>query len=234
MTPETTEKLKVIVTGATGMVGEGVLHECLKNDRVEKVLVIGRRACQVTHPKLTEIIHQDFFDLSAVENRFCGYNTCFFCLGVSWFGRSNEEYEKQTYDLTMNFAGTLVQSNPEITFCYISQQGSDPAGKSLLSSARVKGKTENALTKLSFKRVHIFRPGFLRQTEGLRHANKLYAYLDWIYPILRKISNGYASTLEELGKAMINSATEGYEKQIIEVEDIIKLYKKVKSTSPPK
>ena len=224
----------MILTGATGMVGEGVLHECLKNDRVEKVLVIGRCACQVTHPKLTEIIHQDFFDLSAVEKHFRGYNACFFCLGVSWLGRSDEEYERQTYDLTMNFAGTLVQSNPEMTFCYISQQGADPTGKSLLSSVRVKGKTENELMKLSFREVYIFRPGFLKQTEGLRHANKLYTYLDWIYPILRKISTGYASTLEELGRAMINSATEGYEKQIIEVEDIIKLSKKVKSTSPPK
>ncbi len=226
MALETQRKLNVIVTGATGMVGEGVLHECLQNDRVEKVLVIGRRTCKVTHSKLTEIIHQDFFDLSAVETHFRSFNACFFCLGVSWFGRSDEEYERQTYDLTMNFAGTLVQSNPEMTFCYISQQGADPTGKSLLSSARVKGKTENALVKLSFKRVYIFRPGFLRQTEGLRHANKLYAYLNWIYPILRKVSTGYASTLEELGKAMINSATESYEKRIIEVEDIIKLSKK--------
>jgi len=223
MTFETEGKLNVILTGATGMVGEGVLDECLKNDRIEKVLVIGRRACQITHPKVTEIIHQDFFDLSAVEDQLRGYHACFFCLGVSWLGRSNEEYEKQTYDLTINFAKTLVQPNPEMTFCYISQQGADPTEKSLLSSARVKGKTENALIKLPFKRVYIFRPGFLKQTEGLKHANKLYAYLNWIYPILRKISTGYASTLEELGRAMINSAAKGYENQVIEVEDINKL-----------
>ena len=223
---KTTEKLKVVLTGATGMVGEGVLHECLKSDRVERVLVVGRRSCEITHPKLTEIIHQDFFDLSAVENQLRGYDACFFCLGVSWFGRSREEYEKQTYDLTINFAETLVQTNPEMTFCYISQQGADSTEKSLLSSARMKGKTENELLKLPFSEVYIFRPGFLKQTAELKHANKLYTYLDWIYPILRKISTSYASTLRELGKAMINSAAKGYEKQIIEVEDINKLSEK--------
>lgn len=144
---ETAEKLKVIFTDATGMVGEGVLHECLKSDRIEKVLVAGRRSCEITDPKLTEIIHQDFFDLPAVENQLRGYHACFFCLGVSWFGRSREEYEKQNYDLTINFAKRVVQANPEMTFCYISQQGVDPTGKSLLTWARVKGKTENDLFK---------------------------------------------------------------------------------------
>jgi uncharacterized protein YbjT (DUF2867 family) len=218
--------IRAVITGATGMVGEGVLNECLKSDAVEKILVIGRRSCEITHPKLTEIIHQDFFDLSAIKNQFAGYDACFFCLGVSALGRSNDEYEKQTYDLTMDFAKTLVQTNIATTFCYISQQGADPTGKSFLNWARVKGKTENELLKLPFKEVYIFRPGFLKQTAGLKHANKLYTYLNWVYPILRKVSTGYASTLTELGKAMISSATEGYEKQIIEVEDIVKLSKK--------
>ena len=208
------------------MVGEGVLHECLKSAEIEEVLVIGRKSCGIAHPKLKEIVHQDFFDLSAIENQLRGYDACFFCLGVSVVGVSNEEYKRLTYDLTMNFAGTLLKSNSEMTFCYVSGAGTDSTEKGRLAWARIKGKTENDIMKLPFKRVYAFRPGFLKPTEGLKNANKLYALILWIYPILRRISTKYASTLEEFGKAMINSVTKGYEKQILEVVDIIKLSKK--------
>lgn len=226
--------IKTIITGATGMVGGGVLHECLKSADIEEVLVVGRKSCGVSHPKLKEILHLDFFDLRAIENQLRGFDACFFCLGVSMIGISNEEYKKLTYDLTMNFAETLLQSNPGMTFCYVSGAGTDSTEKGRLAWARVKGKTENDLFKFPLKSVYAFRPGFLKPTAGLKNTSKLYDYLNWSYPILRAILTKYASTLEELGKAMINIATKGYEKQIIEVEDIVKLSKKVKSTSPPK
>jgi nucleoside-diphosphate-sugar epimerase len=215
--------IKAIITGATGMVGEGVLHECLKSDEVKEVLVVGRRPCGVSHPKLKEIIHQDFFDLSPVEHDMRGFDACFFCLGVSSVGISAENYKKLTYDLTMNFAETVLKSNPAMTFCYVSGAGTDSTEKGKLGWARVKGKTENDLMKMPFKRVYAFRPGFLKPTQGLKNAGKLYAYLNWLYPIIRGISTKYASTLEEFGRAMIGSAATGYEKQILEVEDIIKL-----------
>ena len=220
------EKVRAIITGATGMVGEGVLHECLKSADVEKVLVIGRRPCGAAHPKLTEIIHKDFFDLSAIENHLSGWNACFFCLGVSSMSVSDEEYKRLTYDLTINFAETVCRKNPEMTFCYVSGSGTDSSENGWLKWARVKGKTENDLMKMPFKRVYAFRPGFLKPTEGLKYANKYYRYLNWMFPVLRSISSGYASTLEEFGLAMINSVTKGYEKQILEVTDINVLSKR--------
>ncbi len=226
MSFQSTVKVRAIVTGATGIVGEGVLHECLNCAEVEKVLVVGRRSCGVSHPKLTEIIQKDFFALSPIENQLAGYNACFFCLGVSSIGISDEEYKKLTYDLTMNFAETLVKENPEMTFCYVSGGGTDSTEKGRLAWARVKGKTENELMKLSFKRVFAFRIGFLKPNKNFKNTGKLYNYLGWLYPLVRKFSNKYASTLEEVGQAMISSVTKDYEKQILEVSDIIELSKR--------
>jgi len=217
------EKVRAIITGATGMVGEGVLHECLQSETVEKVLVVGRRSCSVTHPKLTEIIVKDFFDLSLIENELKGFNACFFCLGMSSVGVSKEEYERMTYDLTMNFAKTLVKENPEMTFCYVSGKGTDSTEKGRLHWARVKGKTENDLMKLAFKRVFAFRIGFVKPSKGAKNVLAAYKYVGWLYPIVRAVSNKYASTLSEVGEAMIKSVTKGYDKQVLEVEDIIKL-----------
>jgi uncharacterized protein YbjT (DUF2867 family) len=217
------EKVRAIVTGATGMVGEGVLHECLQSETVEKVLVVGRRSCNVTHPKLTEIIVKDFFDLSAIENALEGWNACFFCLGMSSVGVSKEEYERMTYGLTMNFAKTLVKENPEMTFCYVSGKGTDSTEESSLHWARVKGKTENDLMKLGFKRAFAFRIGFVKPSKGAKNVLTAYKYVGWLYPLVRAVSNNYASTLSEVGQAMIKSVTKGYEKQVLEVEDIIKL-----------
>jgi nucleoside-diphosphate-sugar epimerase len=219
-------RIKAIITGATGMVGEGVLHECLQSDEVEEVLVIGRKSCGVSHPKLREIVHGDFFDLSPIENHLSGYDACFFSLGVSSVGVSAEEYKKLTYDLTMNLAETVLKFNPGMTFCYVSGAGTDSSETGRLGWARVKGKTENDLMKMPFKRVYAFRPGFLKPTKKLKNAGKLYAYIGWIYPLLRLVSTNYASTLEEFGKAMIKSVTKGCEKQILEVGDIIQLSKK--------
>lgn len=220
------EKIRVIVTGASGMVGEGVFHECLRNDAVENILVVGRKSCGVSHPKLTEIIHQDFFHLSAIEDDLKGYNACFFCLGVSSVGISKEEYEHLTYDLTMNFARTLVEENPEMTFCYVSGKSTDSTEKGRLHWARVKGKTENDLMKLPFKKVFAFRIGFVKPDKDAKNILTAYKYLGWLYPIVRAVSNNYASTLSEVGRAMINGVTKDGEKNILEVEDIIKLAEK--------
>jgi hypothetical protein len=217
------EKIKVIVTGATGMVGEGVLLECLQHPQVEAVLIINRKASGVTHPILKEIIHKDFFDLSAIEGELSGYDACFFCLGVSSIGMKEPEYTKLTYTLTMNVAQTLSRLNADMTFCYVSGSGTDSTEKGSAMWARVKGKTENDLTKLPFKREYNFRPGFMKATDGQKNVLSFYKYVAWLYPVLRKLFPKHVCTIAEVGEAMINSALYGYDKQVLEVLDIVKL-----------
>jgi hypothetical protein len=216
-------KIRAIITGVTGMVGEGVLNECFHHPDVEKILVINRKPCGFTHPKLQEIIHKDFFDLSPIESELKGYNACFFCLGVSYTQVSQLEYYELTYTLTLNFAETLVKYNPEMVFCYVSGKRTDSTETGKAAWARIKGKTENALMKLPFKKVYAFRPGFLQPTEGAKNVLRAYKYLGWMYPFLRKNFPNYASTLKELGLAMIHSVTKGYEKPVVEVADIVAL-----------
>ena len=218
-------KIRAIVTGATGMVGEGVLKECLLHPDVEKVLVINRRPCGVVHPKLTEIIHSDFFDISPLSDQLTGYNACFFCLGVSSVGMSKEKYYSVTYTLTLHVAGILSRLNPEMTFCYISGAGTDSSEKGRLSWARVKGKVENDLTKLPFKQVYNFRPGFLMPSADLKNIKGNYFFFKVFYPVVKLLAPRYMSTLEELGFAMINSVLKGYGNQVIEVKDILELSK---------
>jgi uncharacterized protein YbjT (DUF2867 family) len=219
-------KIKAVITGATGMVGEGVLHECLQHDAMEEVLVVGRRSCGVTHPKLKEVIVPDFFNLSAIENQLTGYNACFFCLGVSSIGMKEPDYHKLTYELTMNFAKTVANRNPGMVFCYISGAGTDSSEKGRLMWARVKGKTENDLMKLPFKQVYNFRPGIIKPIKGLRNTLSFYKYLGWLIPVVKLIAPQSVSSLTELGLAMINAVNKGYEKQVLEVKDIIALAKK--------
>jgi hypothetical protein len=213
-------KIRAIVTGVTGMVGEGVLHECLQHQQVEAVLVINRKPCGIVHPKLAEIIHDNFFDLSPIENSLAGYNACYFCLGVSSVGMKEELYYKLTYTLTMHVAGTLSKLNAGMTFCYVSGSSTDSSEKGKMAWARVKGKTENDLFKLPFKQVFAFRPGYLHPTKGLKNAHKFYKYITWMYPILRFAFPNSASTLQQLGLAMINVTLDGYPKKILEVKDI--------------
>ncbi len=219
-------KIRAIITGATGMVGEGVLHECLLHPDVEAVLVINRRPCNVVHPKLTEIIHKDFYDLASVEASLQGYNACFFCLGVTSIGLNEEQYHRLTYDLTMNVAKVLARVNPDMIFCYVSGSGTDSTEKGRTMWARVKGKTENHLIQLPFKKAYMFRPGFMRPTPGLKNTLKGYAAFTWLYPVLRKLFPGFVSTLGEVGIAMIKSVSRGYEKQVLEVRDIVALAKR--------
>lgn len=216
-------KVKAIITGVTGMVGEGVLHECLLHPQVEAVLVINRKPCGVVHPKLKEIIHTDFFNLSAIESQLSGYNACFFCLGVSSIGMKKPEYYKLTYTLTLNVAQTLSRLNSDMTFCYVSGSGTDSTEKGRSMWARVKGKTENDLLKLPFKQVYNFRPGYMHPTPGLKNTLPYYKYLSWLYPVVRAVFPQFASTLAELGQAMINTVLIGYDKPILDVKDIVKL-----------
>lgn len=219
------QNIRVIITGATGMVGEGVLHRSLQHPQVEAVLVINRKPCGVTHPKLKEIIHADFFNFSAIEQELSGYNACFFCLGVSSVGMKEEQYRHLTYDLTLHVAGTLSRLNPDMTFCYISGNGTDSSEKGRMMWARVKGKTENELMQLPFARVFCVRPGFIKPIPGLQHVHPFYKYINWFFPIGRALfPNGYC-TMTELALAMINAVTRGYGKQILEGKDIIALAK---------
>jgi uncharacterized protein YbjT (DUF2867 family) len=202
--------IRVIITGTTGMVGEGVLLECLGDSRVEAVLVINRKPIGRSNPKLTEIIHSDFYDLSAIETQLTGYNACFFCLGISSVGISAEQYYKVTYTLTMGVAATLSRLNTGMTFCYVSGGGTDRTEKGRSRWARVKGKTENDLMKLPFRRVYAFRPGFLKPVAEQQRVHAFYRYINWLYPLGRALYPDGFNTLREVALAMIQLAAGGY------------------------
>lgn len=218
-------KVRAIITGVTGMVGEGVLHEALHHPDVEHVLIINRRPSGMTHPKLKEIIHADFHNFSPLEAQLQNYNACFFCLGVSSVGMKEPEYKIKTYDLTLHVATTLVRLNPDMTFCYISGAGTDSSEKGRSMWARVKGKTENDLMKLPFRKSYMFRPAMIEPTKGLKNTLKFYNYVGWLLPILRTVSPNYISTLRDIGLAMIHAVTKGYPKSVLEVSDIKALAK---------
>ena len=205
------------------MVGEGILHECLQHTDVESVLIINRRPSGITHPKLKEIVHANFFDLSAIENELKGYNACYFCLGVSSVGMKEPEYTKMTYDLTMNVATTLSRLNPDMTFCYVSGSGTDSTEKGRSMWARVKGKTENDILTLPFRQAFMFRPGYMHATPGLKNMLPAYKYVSWLYPIFKVLTPNFVSTLACVGRAMINVTKTGYQTPIIEVKDINKI-----------
>ena len=226
MATTTNSNIRAIITGSTGMVGEGVLHECLLSPKVEAVLVINRNPCGVVHPKLKEVILKDFFNFSAIQNEVEGYNACFFCLGISSVGISADDYYKMTYTLTMGVAQILSKVNPDMTFCYVSGSGTDSSEKGSTKWARVKGKTENDLMKLPFKQVFAFRPGYIHPTPGLKRTLSAYKYITWFYPIGKVLMPGMVSTLAEIGQAMIKAATDGYEKKVVEVKDIVVLAKR--------
>ena len=214
------KKIRAILTGATGMVGEGVLMECLQHPDVEQVLVINRRPCGVIHPKLTEIIHTNFFDIRYIQSQLVGYNACFFCLGVSSVGMNEEDYTHMTYDLTIHVAETLVALNRDMTFCYISGASTDSSEQGRSMWARVKGKTENDLMKMPFKAVYAFRPALMKPTAGQKNVLKIYRNLSWLMPLFKLIFPGKVHTIRQLGLAMIKAARDGYPSRILEVKDI--------------
>lgn len=225
--------LKVILTGATGMVGEGVLLECLASDAVGEVLILTRRSAGVVHPKVREVVLPDLSDVSPIAGQLSGYDACFFCLGVSSIGMKEPEYTKLTYDLTMGIAQVLAKVNtPAITgrggmtFCYISGAGTDSTEKGRSMWARVKGRTENDLMKLPFKAVYNFRPPFMRTTPGQKNVLTGYKWFSWMYRPGRALFPKYFITLSELGRAMISVAAKSAPRPVVEAPDIVALAKR--------
>lgn len=221
-------KLKVILTGATGMIGEGVLYECINHPEIEKITVITRKSTGYKHPMLTEIIHNDFSDVSALSEQLKGYNACYFCLGVTSIGKNEADYTRLTYTLTLNFAETLAKLNRDMIFCYVSGAGTDSTEKGRTMWARVKGKTENDLMKLPFKQVYNFRPGGIEPFLPLRSSQtyyKTYKYLKWLFAVMKVVTPGLMVGLQELATAMINASLVGYSKNILEISDIKQLAK---------
>jgi uncharacterized protein YbjT (DUF2867 family) len=216
--------MRVILFGATGMVGQGVLRECLLDPEVGSVLAIGRRATGVRHDKLHEIVHKAFSDFGAIEGQLSGYDTCFFCLGVSAAGMSEQEYSRVTYDVTMAAARTLVKQNPGMTFIYVSGAGTDSSERGRMMWARVKGKTENALLAMPFKAAYMFRPGYIQPLHGIalsaRLTRVLYAVVGPLYPLWKRLFPKYVTTTEQLGLAMIHVAKHGAPKHILENQDL--------------
>ncbi|GAB2964842.1 epimerase [Hymenobacter coalescens] len=215
--------MKVIVTGATGMVGEGVLLECLQDPGISHVLVVTRRPTGRQHPKLREVLLQDFEHPESIEADLRGYDACYFCLGVSSVGMKEPEYTRLTYDLTLGFARTLARLNPGMTFCYVSGAGTDSSEKGRQMWARVKGRTENELLRLPFRAAYMFRPGFMKATPGQQNVLPMYKYIAWLYPVARQLAPGFVSTMAEVGRAMINVTRHGYAKPVLEVKDIVAL-----------
>jgi uncharacterized protein YbjT (DUF2867 family) len=218
-------KINAIVLGATGMVGEGVLHECLGHPDIESVLVINRRPCGVENPKLKEIIHQDFSNFSPIAESLRGYQACFFCMGISSIGKKEADYRKITYDLTMHIASILAEKNSDFTFCYVSGIGTDSTEQGRSMWARIKGKTENDLLRMPFQGAYMFRPGYIQPGKGMKNTYKIYKILSPLFPVLKFLFPKYVNTLEEIGLAMIHAALAGSEKKVLEPPDIRQLAK---------
>ncbi len=214
--------IKVIITGATGMVGEGVLFECLQNPRVSEVLIINRRHYEMQHSKLKELIVPDFFELNKFANNIKGYDACFFCAGISSVGMKEDKFTRITYDTTIAFAKALLAVNTNMVFTYVSGTHTDSSEQGRVMWARVKGKTENDLAKLPFKAEYNFRPGVMLPFSGQKNWKSIYKF---IAKIIKAISPKNVLTMHEVGQAMINAATIGYPKNILEIADIKQLAK---------
>ena len=209
------------------MVGGGVLLECLDDPRVTAVTVVGRRTCGITHPKLAEILHADVFDLTPLRPRLTGLDACFFCLGTTSAGKSEGDYTRQTYDLTLSAARTLADASPGLTFVYVSGQGTDTSEKGRVMWARVKGRTENALLALPFRAAYMLRPGLIEPLRGARSRTPLYhafyVAFGWLWPVLRRLAPDSVTTTTAVGRAMIALAAHGDAKTILDPADINRL-----------
>lgn len=216
--------MRVIITGTTGMVGKGVLLECLDSPVIEAVLVVNRRSIEMNHPKLKEVLHKDFLDISPIKAELAGYDACFFCMGISSAGISKEKYYSITHDLTIHWAETLVAQSPEMTFCYVSGEGTDSTESSRMSWANVKGKTENDILAMPFKNKYMFRPGFIQPMRGIRSAtplyNVLYTIFKPLYPILKRLFGNSITNTTAIGLAMIKVQQQGFEKPHLHTKDI--------------
>ncbi len=219
--------MKVIITGATGMVGKGVLLECLEQADVTEILSISRRSTGITHRKLKELIHEDFSDFEAVKDQLVGYDACYACMGVSAAGMNEEQYRRVTYDFTMALASVLVQLNQQMTFIYVSGQGTDATETARSMWARVKGKTEKDLMQLGFRQAFMFRPGMIIPVKGVSPSSKLYRVLinnlTWLIKLIKWMAPTSVVNSAQIGQAMIRATMFGYDKHIITPRDIIEL-----------
>jgi uncharacterized protein YbjT (DUF2867 family) len=216
--------VKVILFGATGMVGQGVMRECLVDPDVEEVLAVGRHPSGVEDPRVRELVRTDLFDYTEVEEQLRGYDACFFCLGVSAAGMSEDAYAKITHELTLTAAETLARLNPSMTFIYVSGTGTDSSERGRSMWARVKGKTENDLLKLPFAQAYMFRPAFIQPMHGIRSRTRLYRVLYAIagplFPILNALFPKYVTTTEQVGRAMLAVGKQGHDTPVLENEAI--------------
>ena len=222
--------MKVIITGATGMVGKGVLLECLDHKSIEKVLVIGRNPVDVSHPKLKQLLHKDFSNFSTAKTKLSGYDACFLCMGISSAGMKENDFKKITYDYTLALARELFSLNPEMTITYVSGEGTDSSEKGRVMWTRVKGKTENDLIKLGFKQSFMFRPGVIIPERGIKSKTKsyqfIYDYFLWLVRLFKTVAPNAVVSTTQIGKAMINAALYGYNVVIVKPKDIIQLAEK--------
>jgi uncharacterized protein YbjT (DUF2867 family) len=216
--------MKVILFGATGMVGQGVLRECLLDPEITSVLAIGRSPSGQAHAKLREVLHNNFLDYAAIEPQLAGFDACFFCLGVTSVGLTEERYRRLTYDITMAAATAMAKLNPGMTFIYVTGAGTDSTEQGRLMWARVKGKTENDLLQLPFKAAYMFRPAAIQPLHGVRSKTAwyqaLYVVAAPLLTLLNKIAPKYVTTTEQVGRAMIKVARDGFPKRVLESEDI--------------
>jgi uncharacterized protein YbjT (DUF2867 family) len=219
--------MNVLIFGATGMVGQGVLRECLLDSGVQLVKTVGRTATGVQHPKLREVVHQDLWNYSSIAMELSGSDACFFCLGVSSAGMKEADYERVTYGITMAAAEVLSRLDPQMTFVYVSGAGTDSSEHGRTMWARVKGKTENALLRLPFKAAYMFRPGFIQPLDGIRSKTTVYRVFYIVakplLPMLRRAFPNSVLTTEQIGRAMLAVARNGAPKRILESKDIAAL-----------
>ena len=216
--------MKVIIFGASGMIGAGTLLECFADPQVERVLAVVRRPTAVRHAKLEEVVHADFYDYSALQGRWPEFDACLFCLGVTSVGMDEASYRHVTFDLTLAAARSIVAVNRKLVFCYVTGAGTDSSARGRVMWARVKGETENALLALPFKAAYMFRPGYIQPMKGVRSKTRWYqAVYDVVgafYPLLRRAAPGWVTDTETIGRALIRVAAEGYPTRVLEGRDI--------------
>ncbi|MEX2049574.1 MAG: epimerase [Gemmatimonadota bacterium] len=215
--------MNVVLFGGTGMVGGGVLRECLDDPRVERVLAVGRRSTGMSHPKLREMVRKVLLEFDDVRGELEGYDACFYCLGVSSAGLDEATYRRVTYDLAVAAANVLIELNPGLAFCFVSGLGTDGSGTSGTMWARVKGETENRLLEMT-QRAYMFRPGFIQPMRGVRSSTTayriFYAITGPLFPILRRLFPRTVTTTVRVGQAMIQVAAQGAEMRVLETSDI--------------
>ena len=216
--------MRVVLFGATGMLGSGALLECLEHPDVSQVLAVGRRPTRMTHRKLTELLHEDFLDFSSARRALAGYDACFYCLGISSAGMSEDAYRRITRDMTLAAASSLLEASPGLVMCFVSGAGTDSSERGRTMWARVKGEAENGLLELPFGAVWLFRPGYVQPMKGVRSRTRLYSVfytaVGSLYPLLARLAPGLVTTTEKVGLALIRAAREGAPERILENRDI--------------